>query len=136
MDVSGTGGLFSSVPDRRSVPAYLLGDGTGNGPMISLRPSLITEYHSVSRRNDPAGEAELSSFHDCPINVEANRAAGLATPLGYLDERIADSLEQDGRCPVRPTGQAASSVTCFCRHDNSTSRSAAGRRASASRRAW
>ena len=31
-----------------------LGDGMGNGPMISLRPSLITEHHSVSNLNDPA----------------------------------------------------------------------------------
>src|SRR5208282_246622 len=38
-----------------------LGDGTGNGPMISLRPSLITEHHSVSSLNDPAREASPCS---------------------------------------------------------------------------
>src|SRR5262245_12288422 len=34
-----------------------LGDGTGNGPMISRRPSLITAHHSVSSLSDPAREA-------------------------------------------------------------------------------
>ena len=38
-----------------------LGGGTGNGPMISLRPSLITEHHSVSSLNDPAREASPCS---------------------------------------------------------------------------
>jgi hypothetical protein len=38
-----------------------LGDRTGNGPMISLRPSLITEDHSVSSLNDPAREASPCS---------------------------------------------------------------------------
>src|ERR1700678_3865849 len=36
-----------------------LGGGTGNGPMISLRPWLITVHHSVSSLNDPAREAWL-----------------------------------------------------------------------------
>jgi len=38
-----------------------LGDGTGNGPMISLRPSLITAHHSVSSLSDPAREASPCS---------------------------------------------------------------------------
>ena len=59
MDVLRTGGLFcpgSSFRSRRS-----LGDGTGNGPMISLRPSLITAHHSVSSLSDPAREASPCS---------------------------------------------------------------------------
>src|SRR5271166_2560283 len=38
-----------------------LGDGTGNGPMISLTPSLVTEQHSVSSLNDPTREASPCS---------------------------------------------------------------------------
>ena len=38
-----------------------LGGGTGNGPMISLRPSLITEHHSVSGLNDLAPSLALRS---------------------------------------------------------------------------
>ena len=38
-----------------------LGDGTGNGPMISLRSRLITAHHSVSSLSDPAREASPCS---------------------------------------------------------------------------
>jgi hypothetical protein len=38
-----------------------LGDGTGNGPMISLRPSLITAHHCVSSLSGPAREASPCS---------------------------------------------------------------------------
>jgi len=37
------------------------GDGTGNGPMLSLRPSSITEHHSVSSLDGPAREASSCS---------------------------------------------------------------------------
>ena len=56
-----TGGLFSSVPRSSFRSRLSLGDGTGNGPMISLRPSLIMEHHCVSSLNDPAREASPCS---------------------------------------------------------------------------
>ena len=47
-----------------------LGGGTGNGPMISLRPSLITEHHSVSSLNDLAREASPCSRYLRPARDE------------------------------------------------------------------
>ncbi len=48
-----------------------LGDGTGNGPMISLRPSLITAHRSVSSLSDPAREASPCSRYLRPArNVD------------------------------------------------------------------
>jgi hypothetical protein len=38
-----------------------LGRGTGNGPSISLSPSLFTEHHFVSNLNDLAKDVALRS---------------------------------------------------------------------------
>ena len=86
--------LFCSGSSFRS--RLSLGGGTGNGPMISLRPSLITEHHSVSSLNDLAREASPCSrylrpardvdttytvgrnVHESMVtNVRAHRAANL-----------------------------------------------------------
>src|SRR5450432_3354027 len=65
-----------------------LGDGTGNGPMISLRPSLITEHHSVSSLNDRAREASPCSRYlrpardvDRPCTVGGNVHESMATKV-------------------------------------------------------
>src|SRR5947209_20562834 len=51
-----TGGLFSPC-FRSSFRSLLsLDGGTGNEPLISLRPSLITEHHFESNLNDLARE--------------------------------------------------------------------------------
>jgi hypothetical protein len=43
--------LYSGLPFRSLLS---LGGGTGNAPLISLRPSLITDHHFVSTLNDLA----------------------------------------------------------------------------------
>jgi hypothetical protein len=53
-------GPFPRVSSRRS----------GNGPVLSLRPSLITDPHSVSSLNDLAREASPSSRYLCPARDE------------------------------------------------------------------
>ncbi len=53
-----------------------LGGGTGNGPMISLRPSLITEHHSVSSLKDLAREASPCSRYLRPARDEDTAARG------------------------------------------------------------
>src|SRR5271166_3452494 len=65
-----------------------LGGGTGNGPMISLRQSLITEHHSVSSLNDPAREASPCSRYlrpardvDTTCTVGANVHESMATKV-------------------------------------------------------
>jgi len=65
-----------------------LGGGTGNGPMISLRPSLITEHHSVSSQSDPAREASPCSRYlrpardvDTTCTVEADVYESVATKV-------------------------------------------------------
>jgi hypothetical protein len=47
-----------------------LGGGTGNGAMISLRPSLIMEHHSVSNLNNLAREASPCSRDLLPARDE------------------------------------------------------------------
>ena len=73
----------SSFRSRRS-----LGAGTGNGPMISLRPSLITAQHSVSSWSDPAREASPWSRYlrpardvDTTCTVRRNVHESLATKV-------------------------------------------------------
>ncbi len=47
--------VVSSLDSGLSFRSLLsLGGGTGNAPLISLRPSLITEHHLVSTLNDLA----------------------------------------------------------------------------------
>ena len=65
-----------------------LGDGTGNGPMISLRPSLITAHHSVSSLSDPAREASPCSRYlrpardvDTTCTVRRNVHESMATKV-------------------------------------------------------
>src|SRR5262249_50248070 len=55
---------------------WSLGGGTGNGPMISLRPSLITEHHSVSSLNDLAREAWPCSRDLRPARDEDTTSTG------------------------------------------------------------
>src|SRR5262249_45773970 len=43
-----------------------------------------------------------------PGGVEARRIVGLVMPLAHCHERLADSLEQDGRRPVGPSRLAVS----------------------------
>ncbi len=57
MDVLDTCGLFIFCPESSFRSRLSLGGETGNGPMISLRPWLITAHHSVSSRSDPGHEA-------------------------------------------------------------------------------
>ena len=60
--IDGSRGLHTAeVPVASSLDSGLsfrsllaLGGGTGNAPLISLRPSLITEHHFVSTLNDLA----------------------------------------------------------------------------------
>ena len=60
--IDGSRGLHTAeVPVASSLYSGLsfrsllsLGGGTGNAPLISLRPSLITEHHFVSTLNDLA----------------------------------------------------------------------------------
>jgi hypothetical protein len=95
------------------------GDGTGNGPMNSLRPSLITEHHSVSSLNDPAREALPCSRYlrpacdvdtTCTVGgnvhesmatkVRAHRAPNLLSGcVGRSDRRaLTTKLTCGGRC--------------------------------------
>jgi hypothetical protein len=99
-----------------------LGDGTGNGPMISLRPSLITEHHSVSSLNDLAREAlpcsrylrpacnvdttctvGVSVHESMATKVRAHRAPNLLSGCVGRSDRSAQAI---ATCPPR-TGPAA-----------------------------
>jgi hypothetical protein len=57
-EVPVTSSLWSSSSFRSLLS---LGGGTGNGPSISLRPSLFTEHHFVSNLNDLARDVALRS---------------------------------------------------------------------------
>jgi hypothetical protein len=62
-------------------------------------------------REDPPDRraARAIIFPRPPDNVEADRGAGLTIPLAQLDERLADSLEQDGVVRSgRPVGRPSS----------------------------
>jgi len=88
-----------------------LGGGTGNGPMISVRQSLITEHHSVSSLNDPAREASPCSRYlrpapdvdtTCTVGanvhesmaakVRAHRAPNLLRGCGGRSDRSAQAI--------------------------------------------
>jgi hypothetical protein len=73
-----------------------IGDGTGNGPMISLRPQLITAHHFVSSLSDPAREDSPCSRYlrpardvDTTCSVRRNVHESLAT---RVRERRAPNL--------------------------------------------
>ncbi len=55
-----------------------LGGGTGNAPLISLRPPLITEHHFVSTLDDRAREVATRSAElgPCPSGTEKTLLAG------------------------------------------------------------
>ena len=67
--IDGSRGLHTAeVPVASSLYSGLsfrsllsLGGGTGNAPLISLRPSLITEHHFVSTLNDLARDVARRS---------------------------------------------------------------------------
>jgi hypothetical protein len=76
------------IPGVFTAIVTLPGGGTGNGPMISLRPSLITEHHSVPSLNDPAREALPCSRYlrpacdvDTTCTVRGNVHESMATKV-------------------------------------------------------
>ena len=56
-----TGGVVSLSHGLAFRSLLSLGGGTGNAPVISLRPLLITEHHFVSSLNQRAREVEPRS---------------------------------------------------------------------------
>jgi hypothetical protein len=102
-----------------------LSDGTGNGPMISLRPSLITEHHSVSSLGDPAREASPCSRYlrpardvDTTCTVRRNVHESMASKVRA---RRAPSLLRGcvGRSHVDHTEARKATVRRFGRSDRS-----------------
>ena len=83
------------------------GGGTGIAPMISLRPPLITEHHSVSSLNDLAREASPSSRYLRPardedttytVGVNCSRVDG-----NKRTERIEPRSYSPDASSIRPT---------------------------------
>jgi hypothetical protein len=100
-----------------------LGDGTGNGLMISLRPLLITEHHSVSSLNNAAREASHCSKYlrpardvDTTCTVGRNVHESMATTVRA--HRAPNLLRGCvGRSHVDHTEARNDFVGCFGRSD-------------------
>ncbi len=86
--------LCPGLPFRSLLP---LGGGTGNVPLISLRPPLITEHHFVSSINDRARKIALRSakLRRCP-SCAAN--ALLPSPRSDHDSRCDRTTEHQQSC--------------------------------------
>src|SRR5262249_12011008 len=105
-----------------------LGDGTENGLVISLRPSLITAHHSVSSLSDPAREASPCSRYlrpardmDTTCTVRRNVHESLATKVrAHRAKNLLGGCV--GRSHVDHTDARNDFVGCFGRSDRSAQR--------------
>src|SRR5689334_11912693 len=70
-----------------------LAGGTGNGPRISLRPSLIMEHPSVSSLNDLAREASPGSRDLRPARDEDTTSTGGGNRSRVDGDKRADRIE-------------------------------------------
>jgi len=115
--------LFCPASSFRS--RISLGDGTGNGPMISLRPSLITEHHSVSSLSDPAREASpcsryLRAARDVDTTCTVRRNVHGSMEPKVRAHRAPNLLRGCvGRSHVDHTEARNDFVGCFGRSDRS-----------------
>jgi len=102
-----------------------LGDGTGNGPMISLRPSLITEHHSVSSLNGLLAKprhaqgisAQLAMWTrpapwDVTFTSRWRQSQSASSP--ELTSRIRRSIRSKRRATVRRFGRSDRSAQAPC----------------------
>jgi hypothetical protein len=122
--------VASSLLSRIVVPfPHISSDGTGNGPMISLRAWLITAHHSVSSLSDPALEASpcsryLRPARDVDTNCTVRRDVHESMATKVRAHRAPHLLRGCvGRSHLDHTEERNDFVGCVGRSDRSAQRS-------------